>query len=316
MLRRVLITGVDGFTGRHLEALLRSDPELDVLGTGRRDRPGVSPEAYRRCDLTVDDDVRSLVAWARPQVVYHLAGLRGGSEEMLQAVNVAAFERLRHELRSLAGAMPVRMLVVGSAAEIGPVPADRLPVDEHAPCHPVTAYGRSKQALVQSALAEPRESGLEIVVARTFNLIGAGLDVALAPAAFAAQVRACQRGDARDIRCGWLGGRRDYLDVADAVRGYRLLLEHGRPCEVVNVCSSRMIRMGEILDTLLTIAGVRVPIVAPAEPSPHDIPAICGSHERLTSLTGWQPRIDITTSLVTLLTAEHGRIVSPGPSPA
>lgn len=314
--RRVLITGVDGFTGRHLAAALRGDPDLDVLGTGRRERPGISPDAYRRCDLTVHEDVRSLVAWARPQVVYHLAGLRGGSEPLLHATNVTAFEWLRHELRAVAVATPLRMLVVGSAAEIGPVPIDRLPVDEQVACRPMTAYGRSKHALVQSALAEPAESGLEIVVARTFNLIGAGLDTTLAPAAFAAQVRTCRRGDARGIRCGWLGGTRDYLDIADAVQAYRLLVEHGRPREIVNVCSGRLVRMGEILDMLLAIAGVQAPVSAPTDPSPDDIHAISGSHARLTALTGWQPRIDLAASLRTLLTAEHGPIDIFGPSSA
>lgn len=317
MVRRVLITGVNGFTGRNLAAALRSDPSLDVLGTGRRDRPDLSPDTYRRCDLTVAEDVRSLVAWARPQVIYHLAGLRGGSEPLLHAANVTAFEWLRHELRAAAMATPIRMLVIGSAAEIGPVPADQLPVDERVACRPVTAYGRSKHAVVQSALAEPAESGLEISVARTFNLIGAGLDTTLAPAAFAAQVRACRRGDAHEIRCGWLGGKRDYLDIADAVEAYRLLAEHGRPREILNVCSGRLVRMGEILDMLLAIAGVHVPVTAPLEPSPDDIPAMCGSHARLTALTGWQPRIDLRASLRAILTAEQGRIdvLSPPAAP-
>lgn len=290
-----------------MEASLRVDPGLCVLASGRRPRPTAPPDTYRQCDVTDDTDVRALVEWARPDVVYHLAGLRGDvSEATLDAVNVVGFERLRRELRVHACGRIVRMLVVGSAAEIGHVPVDWLPVREDVPCRPTTAYGRSKRALVQAAVAEPADSGLEIVVARTFNLIGAGLDPRLAPAAFAVQVRAVARGETTVVRCGWLGGRRDYLDIADAVRAYRLLAEHGRPGEIVNVCSGRSVPMGDILAKLLTIAGVRAEIDTAAGPAPDDVADIRGSHDRLTRLTGWRPEVDIDTSLAAVYADRGG----------
>ena len=301
MTRRVLVTGVDGFSGRHLVAALRSESGLHVLGTGRRDRAAGQGEAYRRCDLTDDAGVRSLVEWARPDVVFHLAGLRGeASETDLHAANVGGFERLRRGLRASVGDTAVRMLVVGSAAEIGRVAADRLPVDETVTCRPTTAYGRTKHEMVCSALAEPAGSGLEIVVARPFNLVGAGLAVSLAPAAFAAGVRAVARGEATVIRCGWLGGRRDYLDIADAVRAYRLLAEHGRPGDLVNVCSGESVRMRDVLDRLLAIAGVEAAVLAPTAPGPHDIADMRGSNERLATMTGWRPCVSIDASLAAL----------------
>lgn len=301
MTRRMLVTGVNGFSGRHLAAALRNDPGLHVLGTGRRDRAVGHGEAYRRCDLTDDADVRSLVEWARPDVVFHLAGLRGDADEAeLHAVNVGGFERLRGALRASVGATAIRMVVVGSAAEIGRVATDRLPVDESVPCRPTTAYGRAKHAMVRSALAEPAGSGLEIVVARTFNLVGAGLDASLAPAVFAAGVRAVARGEARVIRCGWLGGCRDYLDIADAVRAYRLLAKHGPPGDLVNVCSGESVPLGDVLDRLLAIAGVEARVLAATSPTEHDVADVRGSNERLATLTGWRPRVPIDASLAAL----------------
>ncbi|MEI7782107.1 MAG: NAD-dependent epimerase/dehydratase family protein, partial [Planctomycetota bacterium] len=118
---RVLITGIEGFTARHLAASLRADPGLRVLGTGRRDRTTSPVDGYQPCDITDRDAVRALVAWARPDVVYHLAGLRGdASEADMHAVNVGGFELLRTALRHSAAGRPVRLLVIGSAAEIGP----------------------------------------------------------------------------------------------------------------------------------------------------------------------------------------------------
>lgn len=298
MPRRVLITGVNGFTGRHLAAALGEDPGLVVLGTGRGPRSAVPLVGYRPCDLVCREQVASLVAWARPAIIYHLAAAWGdASPGELAAVNLGGFEHLREELRRRAEARPVRMLVIGSAAEIGPVAPEQLPLDESITCQPATPYGASKHAVVEAALAEPADTGLEIVVARPFNLLGAGLDRRLAPGAFAAAVAAVARGETDTIQTGWLDARRDYLDVADVVAAYRLLVEHAAPGTLAHVCSGRSVRIGELLDRLVTLAGVRPKVVAAPHPREHDIADIRGSHARLTALTGWRPRVPLERSL-------------------
>jgi GDP-4-dehydro-6-deoxy-D-mannose reductase len=304
--RRVLITGVNGFSGRHLAAFLARDPGLAVLGTGRSVRTSVPVAGYRPCDITDEQAIHELVAWAEPDVVYHLAGAwNAATDEALVDVNVRAFERLRDAIRLQARGRRVRVLVVGSAAEIGLVMPEQLPVDESIACHPVTAYGRSKHALVQTALAEPRDSGLEIVVARPFNLIGAGVSDKLAPGRFAAAVRAVARGETDTIHCGWLDGRRDYLDIEDAVRAYHQLMEYAPAGTLGNVCSGRSVRTGELLDRLVKRAGVAPRVVAAAPPRDGDLADIRGSHALLSSMTGWQPVIELDESLTALLGDPH-----------
>lgn len=308
MSRRVLITGVNGFTGRHLAAALGHDADLVVLGTGRRERSAVPLAGYLACDLADDRQVGGLIDWARPDVVYHLAAAWGdAAAEDIMAVNVGGFEHLRDHLRRVAASRAVRLLVVGSAAEIGPVDAAALPVDESVVCRPATAYGRSKQKVVRAALAEPAESGLDVVVARPFNLLGPGLDRRLAPGAFAAAVQEVARGETDTIRTGWLGARRDYLDVADAVAAYRLLADRAAPGTLAHVCSGRSVQIGELLERLLAIAGVQARVVAAAEPRDHDIAEIRGSHARLTALTGWQPRVSLEESLAALFAGDRRR---------
>lgn len=301
MPRRVLITGVNGFTGRHLAAALGEDPGLVVLGTGRGPRSAVPLAGYQPCDLACREQVASLVAWARPEVVYHLAAAWGdASPAELEAVNLGGFEQLRDQLRRLAATSPVRMLVVGSAAEIGPVAPEQLPLDELVACRPATPYGASKHAVVRSAVAEPADTGLEIVVARPFNLLGAGLDRRLAPGAFAAGVAAVACGETDTIQTGWLDARRDYLDVADAVAAYRLLVDLAAPGTLAHVCSGRSVRIGDLLERLITLAGVRPTVLSAPHPREHDIADIRGSHARLTALTGWRPRVPLERSLAAL----------------
>ena len=298
---RVLITGVNGFTGRHLASALGGEPDLVVLGTGRRLGSPVPLAGYRPCNLADRGQVGELVAWSRPDVVYHLAAQWGdASPAELTAANVTGFEYLRDHLRRAAARQPVRMLVIGSAAEVGQVAPTDLPLDERVSCRPTTAYGASKHAVVRAALGEPADTGLEIVAARPFNLLGAGLDRRLAPGAFAAAVQAVARGETDAIRTGWLEARRDYLDVADAVSAYRLLLEHASPGTLAHVCSGRSVRLGDLLAQLMAIAGVRATVIATPYPRPHDLADIRGSHARLTALTGWQPCVSLERSLAAL----------------
>ena len=53
---------------------------------------------------------------------------------------------------------------------------------------------------------------------------------------------------------GNLSARRDFTDVRDVVRAYRLLVEQGEPGEVYNVCSGRDVAVQELADELLAMA--------------------------------------------------------------
>lgn len=305
MSRRVLITGATGCSGRHLAAHLRESCVDVVLGTGRRVAPPPHLDGYRPCDLSDPHAAATLVEWARPDIVYHLAcGRDADAQPGTHDRAVVAFANLRAALRASTDRRPVRLLVVGSAAEIGRVPDALLPVDETVECRPLTAYGTAKHAVVRAALDEPRGSGLGIIVARTFNLVGPGLDERLAPARFAAHVSAARRGAAAVLRCGWLGGRRDLVDVRDAVRAYRLLADAGPAGEVTNVCSGASWRMSDLLERLFAIAGVRVEVAAAGQPGVADVADMRGSHAKLSRTTGWQPAIDLERSLADMLLGE------------
>jgi GDP-4-dehydro-6-deoxy-D-mannose reductase len=105
---------------------------------------------------------------------------------------------------------------------------------------------------------------------------------------------------------------RDYADVRDAVRAYRLLLEKGAPGEAYNVCSGRAVAIGDLAGRLLALAGVAATIEETAPvPAPGDILAQAGDGTKLAGATGWAPRIPLDRSLGDLL-ASLARTVHEG----
>ena len=304
---RILITGVCGFTGRHLVAHLCRISSAAIVGIDTREDPNLPIDGYHRCDLTNRDDMDRAVTNARPTVVFHLASLIGSAEPAeLARVNVGGFQCLSDTLRRHAAktGTTIRVVTIGSAAEIGTAGAAKLPVSEEARCEPETAYGRSKLEVTRLAMLEPASSPLKFLIARSFNLLGPGLSSTLSLGSFVQQVAAAVRGETESVRCGSLETSRDFVDVRDAASAYCSLAQVGRPGQIYNVCRGRSYRLGRLLDMLLTLAYVKVRIVSDSRtPRQGDVKDIYGDCSKIVRETGWKPAISIEHSLMDMLAA-------------
>ena len=104
------------------------------------------------------------------------------------------------------------------------------------------------------------------------------------------------------LKIGDLSARRDFTDVRDVVRAYRLLAEHGAPGEAYNVCSGKDVAVQELADQLIAMAGH--PMRFETDPEllrPVEVPALRGDHSKLTAATGWEPEIPLRQTLADLL---------------
>ena len=100
---------------------------------------------------------------------------------------------------------------------------------------------------------------------------------------------------------------RDFTDVRDVVRAYRMLLEHGRNGEVYNVCSGKERSIRSIVDILISIAGVEVQVrLDPDRLRSAEQERVWGSYEKLHRDTGWNPEIPFEQTLRETLTYWQG----------
>lgn len=297
---RVVVTGVNGFVGRHLARELARHGH-EVVGVGHEQDAHVDGLAdYRAHDLVTDwpDGVEA-------DAVVHLAGLSavGPSFDDPQRYleqNSAMVTNLGEAL--LRSGSSARVLVVSSGAVYDA--RQDLPLTEESRIGHGSPYVVSK-LLVEHQAAYYASRGLDVVVARPFNHIGPGQGPGfLVPDLYGAVRRAPTTGGV--VRVGDLDTRRDYTDVRDVVRAYRLLLEADElEHRLFNVCSSRSWSGRELLDLLAASLspGELAVEVDPARVRPDDPREVVGSAARLREAVGWRPEIDVATSVADFVTA-------------
>ena len=300
---RALVTGASGFVGRHLVAHLRAQGDQVLVcdrSHGERGNDGSSWEI----DITDAARTAEVVAEARPEVIYHLAGWAdvGGSWK----APVAAFRaNAEGTLNVLSAATEVgvdRVLAVSSADVYGAVSEAELPLTENAPLRPTSPYAASKVAADFLGLQAWLGCQLPVLRVRAFNHLGPGQTDKFVAAALASRIARNEQAGGDVLSIGNLSARRDFTDVRDVVRAYRLLMEAGQPGQVYNVCSGTDVAVQDLADQLLAMA--RRPMRFEADPDllrPVDVPVLRGSHARLTETTGWQPDIALDQTLRDLL---------------
>ena len=296
---RILVTGATGFVGRWLLQELKESGHTAV---------GTPSSAV--LDVTDEDALRGLFDHVRPDAVAHLAAVSYGPDarrdpDRAFAVNVGGTEALIASV--VASPRLIPLLIAGSSEVYGRPRPEDLPLTEHSPTEPEQPYGRSKLAQERVALAAAERHGLAVVVTRSFNHTGPGQRADFVAPALARRVIAARDAGARVIPVGNVDVRRDFGDVRDVARAYRLLLEGLAagvvgPATVVNVATGRLVAIREILAILCRLAGVEAEaVVDPALVRQDDPPEIVGDASRLRALTGWAPMIGLERTLTDLL---------------
>ncbi|MGC8912498.1 MAG: GDP-mannose 4,6-dehydratase [Thermoplasmata archaeon] len=304
----IMVTGAEGFIGKYLVKMLADDGNTVIATWYDEHNAEEIPDAENirklRCDVRSKKTLEKIIGKYAPEYVYHLAAQSFPTKSWedpwyTMDVNITGTINLFEALKVLR--CDAKVFVACSSAEYGFVEADEIPVKETHLLQPLHPYGVSKVAQDLLAYQYYKNFGIRCSRGRIFNTTGPG-KTNDAPNDFATQIVEIEKGRREKIFVGNLQTERDFTDVRDMVKAIVASTVKGKDGEVYNLCSSRAIKIQNILDTLLTLANTRIEVVVDEKKlRPSDEKIILGDNSKLIADTGWKPEIPMYRTLADIL---------------
>ncbi len=309
---RILITGANGFVGRHLMLHLLEHGIFDLQAVvlpselasasawacDNVSQAQPDPIRWQAADITAPRAAAQILREAEPDAIVHLAARASGADPDRDAVFQVNVEATRLLLEAAAAMpKPPRTLLISTGYAYGPTSIEK-PAKETDPLALPGKYGAYTDSKIEMETVARNFSGFA-VIARSFSHTGPGQTPSFAIPSFARQIARIEAGiEPPRIRVGNLEAMRDMLDVRDVVNAYRLILQEGAAGETYNVASGHPHKMQHLLDMLMGLVTVPIEVVEdPARLRASDIPCSTGDSSGLRRLTGWAPEISIEQTL-------------------
>lgn len=308
--KRVLITGITGFVGSHLADHLLANTNYQIFGLKRvnsqlRNISHILDKiTLINGDLIDQNSLTKVLKDSNPDFIYHLGALSwvSPSWDMPSAymqVNAIGMINLFEAVRTLK--ISPRILISCTPEEYGDVLRKELPITEDTRLSPVNLYAASKMAQDAVCQAYYASYGFKIVRTRAFNHEGPRRDVLGAISSFAYQIARIERGLQEPIiKVGNLKAKRNFTDVRDMVRAYRLAIEKGIPGQLYVIGSNQIHTIKQCLEMLISLSVMKNKIkykVVRERLRPTELNLLIGKFDKFEKLTDWKPEIKFSDTI-------------------
>lgn len=290
---KVLITGIEGFTGSYAKSAIEASG-FEVIGLSNSD---YSLPGTIQCDLRDRDKLFNIVETVSPGAVLHLAGIASPAHENPEefySCNTIATVNLLDALSTKS--QDLNKVIVASSSNVYGSQQGRL--SESCKFQPLGHYANSKVAM--EMMARNYYNQLPIVIARPFNYTGVGQSTKFVVPKIVEHFQLRQER----IQLGNIDVERDFLDVRDVATAYAEMLVSEASSIELNLCSGRAVSLKHIIEYLSGLTQHTVKIeVNQAFVRPNDIPMIVGDPGQLVESTRFKAQYQIEDTLAWMLEA-------------
>jgi len=286
-----LIIGAAGFVGEYLiNELLSFNDEVYATKLANENIKASSNVKIYDLDILNENNIKEVLEEIKPDCIYHLAAqssvaLSWKKPKLTAEINIIGSINLLEAVRMY---LPnTKVLLVGSSEEYGKIDYSKR-VDENIKSNPQNIYAITKMTVEQIGKIYANAYNLNIYMTRSFNHIGPNQSRQFVVADFCNQVVDIEKGIQEPvIRVGNLKSKRDFTDVRDIVKAYRIIMEKGQNGEVYNVGSGNSISIEEILNMILNNSKKEIKVeIDSARFRPIDVEKIEADITKINSL-GW-----------------------------
>lgn len=297
MKKKLLIFGIGGFVGSYLTREFQ-EHGYEVFGSdiAAREIDGVD---FRRANLLESESVDVLVADIQPDMIINLAaissvGASWGIPQTTISVNVIGALNVIEAARKVT--TNSKVMFIGSSEEYE---ESGKPISEQTPLNANNPYGISKMAQERFAEVYRERYGMHIYCVRPFNHTGIGQKDSFVLPSFCKQVAEIEKsGKPGTIKVGNLAAVRDFSDVRDIVRAYRMIIESDDCTKIFNVGSGEAHSLTELLEYIVSLSSQKIDIeIDPDRFRPVDTPIVCCDNSYIKAELGWKPKYSIFETL-------------------
>ena len=309
-MKKILITGINGFAGSHLvDFIIENNIDVEIHGTIRlrsnleNIHHNIDNINLIECNILDSHNVEETIKKIQPDKIFHLAAqsfvpTSWRSPNDTLCTNVIGQSNLLESVRKFS--KHSKILVAGSSEEYGLVRPDETPITEEQPLRPLSPYAVSKVAQDMMAYQYFKSYDLHIVRTRAFNHSGPRRPDFFVDSSFAKQIVELKLGIKKGVlNHGNLDAIRDFTHVKDMVNGYWLALEYCEPGNVYNLNRGIGTKIQSVLDTLIEIADCNIQTeLNSARMRPSDVPVLIGDNTKFKKLTNWELKYNIDDILL------------------
>ena len=292
-MKKVLITGIDSFTGIHLSSYLENSG-YDVFGTSLNK----SDKKKYICDITKKDDIVKVLNQIKPDYLIHLSGISfaaHGNNEDFYKVNTIGTINILDAFLEL-NLNPEKIILVSSATVYGNQGLEVL--DESLCPMPANHYGASKYSM--ECLVKGYFEKLPIIITRPFNYTGVGQAEQFLIPKIVKHFK--EKKDV--IELGNLHVEREFNDISLVCEVYKKLLESQSKSEVVNIASNRGIKLLDVISMMNDMVKHEIKVeVNPSFVRKDEIKSLTGSTDKLFQIIGYVEQKDFKDTLRDMIEA-------------
>ncbi len=300
-MKNIGIIGICGFAGQYLKReLLSCGYEVwgvDIVSNG---------DDVISADMLDPEQVNKIVEEKKPDVIFNLAGQASPGvswDDPIKTmhINVDIAVNLIDALRKYSP--KTRLILIGSANQydMRNIPAGAI--SEDAPQLAESPYDVSKSAQESLVRILGKKYGLDIIMTRSFNHIGPGQKTGFVVTDYCQRIVNLEEGVSDTVEIRSLDSWRDFADVRDTVRAYRLLMEKGHTGEIYNVGSGNAYYIHDIVSTLIGLSekASACVVLPPSQKENSSFPRLYSDNSKIHEHTGFTPEYRIEQTLKDVL---------------
>ncbi|MDD3050182.1 MAG: NAD-dependent 4,6-dehydratase LegB [Candidatus Cloacimonetes bacterium] len=306
-MKRVLVTGADGFIGSHLvEKLLNENCNvrafvfynsfnswgwIDSLPQYRMDKIEIFAG-----DIRDPNGVRKAVEGI--DTIFHLAALIGipfsyHSPDSYVDTNIKGTLNI---LQAAKDYKTERVLITSTSEVYGT--AKYVPIDENHPLQGQSPYSATKIGADRLSESFYRSFNLPVTIVRPFNTFGPRQSARAVIPTIITQLLS----GVEEIKLGSLNTSRDFVYVKDTVEGFFKIAKSDRTQgEEINIANQKEINIIDLAQIIIDIINPRAHVITDSvrkRPVLSEVERLVGSNTKLKLLTDWEQNYSLKEGLV------------------